>query len=125
MICIGILLALIVNIFVPAEHWPYMFMLSVPPALVLAMGMGYLCPETPSWLARRGRTEAAKAAAVRLWGASGAEQLGSGSEEAAEARSLSLAWVMPLPLLDVRLPPLHRPLARLPTCSPGHSAARP
>lgn len=84
MICIGILAALVVNVFVPSTAWRSMFFLSVIPASILAVGMIF-CPETPSWLSMKGERRAAEAVATKIWGVDGISQLSSPSTDETEA----------------------------------------
>jgi sugar porter (SP) family MFS transporter len=92
MICIGILAALIVNVFIPASSWRAMFVLSALPATLLAVGMAF-CPESPSWLSLQGESHAAEAVATKLWGEGGASQLGhTGVSEMLQSRERSPSW---------------------------------
>jgi len=65
-ICIGILGALCVNVILPATAWRTMFLLSIIPAILLAVGMA-ICPESPRWLANKGRKEDAHRVMQELW----------------------------------------------------------
>ena len=67
LITVGILVAYLVNLaFVGTPlGWRWMFGLGALPALVLLAGLGIL-PESPRWLLRQGRMEAAAAALERL-----------------------------------------------------------
>jgi MFS family permease len=73
-ICVGILGALVANVALPATSWRTMFGVAAVPAVLLAAGMA-LAPESPRWLASRGSSAAADAAAKRLWGPSGPAEL--------------------------------------------------
>ena len=46
MICIGILVALMVNVLIPATSWRTMMILAAVPAVILGLGMT-VCPESP------------------------------------------------------------------------------
>lgn len=74
MICIGILAALLINVALPVTQWRTMFATAAIPALVLALGM-LISPESPRWLASKGREASASAAAVKLWGLAGLAEL--------------------------------------------------
>jgi MFS family permease len=78
MICLGILAALLVNVALPVTDWRTMFNLAVIPAAILFVGM-LGCPESPGYLAAKGKREEAKVIARKLWGAGGAVQLGTGA----------------------------------------------
>lgn len=92
MICIGILAALLVNVFIPAASWRAMFVLSALPAALLAVGMAF-CPESPSWLSLQGESHAAEAVATKLWGENGTSQLGhTGVSEMLQSRESSPSW---------------------------------
>jgi sugar porter (SP) family MFS transporter len=78
MICLGILAALLVNVALPVTDWRTMFNLAVIPAAILFLGM-LGCPESPGYLAAKGKREEAKVVARKLWGAGGAVQLGAGA----------------------------------------------
>ncbi|KAK9825443.1 hypothetical protein WJX81_000012 [Elliptochloris bilobata] len=73
-ICVGIVAALVVNVVVPAQSWRSMFMLATVPAAALGLGM-LTAPESPVWLASKGRAAEADGAARRLWGPAAAGQL--------------------------------------------------
>lgn len=81
MICIGILAALLVNVFIPATSWRTMFLIAAVPAVLLGVGMGF-SPESPSWLSLMGQTEEAEDVALKLWGPDGPSQLGGAGENA-------------------------------------------
>lgn len=78
-ICIGIVSALVVNIYVPAAQWRAMFAVAAVPAALLGLGMAFVCPETPAHLRRKGRGAEAAAAADQLWGSGGSATLASES----------------------------------------------
>lgn len=66
MIVVGQLLAYLVNsLLAPTGSWQWMLGAAAIPGLMLAVGMWRL-PETPLWLARRGRTEEALGVAARV-----------------------------------------------------------
>ena len=69
-ITVGILLAYVVDFaFAKIEGWRWMFGLAVIPAAIFALGM--LClPESPRWLAMRGRSEGARSVLMQIRGAS-------------------------------------------------------
>ena len=72
-ICVGLALALLAGVpLSPANAstwWRVMFALAALPAVATAGAMASgICPESPSWLAARGRTAEAEAAARKLWG---------------------------------------------------------
>ncbi len=65
-ITLGILLAYIVDYaFASIQGWRWMFGLAVVPAAIFALGMFFL-PESPRWLAKRGRHDAARAILSRI-----------------------------------------------------------
>jgi MFS transporter, SP family, galactose:H+ symporter len=65
-ITVGILLAYLVDYaFADSQGWRWMFGLAVIPAAIFALGM-YFLPESPRWLIRRGRQEAARAILSRI-----------------------------------------------------------
>ena len=65
-ITLGILLAYIVDYaFASVQGWRWMFGLAVVPAAIFALGMFFL-PESPRWLAKRGRLDAARAILSRI-----------------------------------------------------------
>jgi SP family galactose:H+ symporter-like MFS transporter len=69
-ITVGILLAYVVDYaFAKIEGWRWMFGLAVIPAAIFALGMLYL-PESPRWLAMRGRSEGARSVLMRIRDAS-------------------------------------------------------
>jgi sugar porter (SP) family MFS transporter len=69
-ITVGILLAYIVDYsFAGIQGWRWMFGLAVVPAVVFAVGMLFL-PESPRWLAKRGRRADARAVLARIRGVS-------------------------------------------------------
>lgn len=69
-ITLGILLAYLVDYaFSSIQGWRWMFGLAVLPAGIFALGMMFL-PESPRWLAKRGRLNAARAILSRSRGAS-------------------------------------------------------
>jgi sugar porter (SP) family MFS transporter len=76
LICVGILMALVVNVSIPATAWRTVFALALVPAGLLGLGM-FFCPESPTWLAMSGRRSEAESTARRLWGSGGLTQLGS------------------------------------------------
>jgi hypothetical protein len=72
---IGMLTAYVVNlVFSASGDWRAMFWVGVVPAVVLALGATRL-PESPSWLAGRGRTDEAREVLGSVAGAEGAEQV--------------------------------------------------
>ncbi|KAF6256041.1 general substrate transporter [Scenedesmus sp. NREL 46B-D3] len=81
MICVGILVALLVNVALPVTDWRLMFNLAAAPAIILLLGM-LAAPESPTYLANKGRRDEAVAVATKLWGRSGASQLGAGGAKA-------------------------------------------
>jgi len=81
-ICIGILGALCVNVWLPVSEWRSMMMLSAIPAALLGVGMLFM-PESPRWLWTQTKSEEAKKAAVTLWGSE--EELMNSSRGGAEA----------------------------------------
>ena len=69
-ITVGILLAYIVDYaFAAIQGWRWMFGLAVVPATIFGLGMLFL-PESPRWLARRGRHDKARAMLMRIRGTS-------------------------------------------------------
>jgi SP family galactose:H+ symporter-like MFS transporter len=65
-ITLGILLAYVVDYaFARIQGWRWMFGLAVVPAAIFALGMFFL-PESPRWLAKRGRLDAARAILSRI-----------------------------------------------------------
>ncbi len=65
-ITIGILVAYIVDYaFARIQGWRWMFGLALVPAAIFALGMFFL-PESPRWLAKRGRHDAARAILSRI-----------------------------------------------------------
>jgi len=65
-ITLGILLAYIVDYaFASIQGWRWMFGLAVVPAAIFAFGMFFL-PESPRWLAKRGRHDAARSILSRI-----------------------------------------------------------
>lgn len=92
MICVGILFALVVNVFVPASSWRSMFFIATIPAILIGFGMLF-CPESPSWLALRGEQHAAEAVATKLWGPNGTSQLGMEKEPgASDLKETKPSW---------------------------------
>lgn len=81
MICLGILAALLVNVALPVTDWRLMFNLAAAPAIILLLGM-LGAPESPTYLANKGKRDEAVAVATKLWGRSGASQLGAGGAKA-------------------------------------------
>ncbi len=73
-ICLGILAALLAGLPLAADPswWRVMFGAAALPAVALFALAGAI-PESPAWLARSGRGSDAAAAALRLWGAAGAD----------------------------------------------------
>jgi sugar porter (SP) family MFS transporter len=91
-ICTGILVALIAGLPL-ATHpgaWRAMFLVATLPAAALFVLAGTMLPESPTWLARAGRSAEADAAATRLWGAD-APELGSSASDASAGGSSSWA----------------------------------
>lgn len=68
-ICIGILGALVAGLPLAGNPtwWRTMFWLAIIPTLALAGGMGW-APESPRWLFKQGKIEAARISVSRLWG---------------------------------------------------------
>ena len=67
-ITVGILVAYIVDYaFAPIQGWRWMFGLAVVPAAIFGLGMLFL-PESPRWLATRGRLDDARATLMRIRG---------------------------------------------------------
>ncbi len=65
-ITLGILLAYLVDYaFAAIQGWRWMFGLAVVPAAIFALGMIFL-PESPRWLAGRGRRDAARSILARI-----------------------------------------------------------
>src|SRR5271155_2099490 len=65
-ITLGILLAYLVDYaFASIQGWRWMFGLAVVPAAIFAFGMFFL-PESPRWLAKRGRHDEARMALTRI-----------------------------------------------------------
>lgn len=65
-ITVGILVAYLVDYaFADIQGWRWMFGLAVIPAAIFLLGMVFL-PESPRWLVRRGRQEAARAILSRI-----------------------------------------------------------
>jgi SP family galactose:H+ symporter-like MFS transporter len=65
-ITLGILLAYLVDYaFARIQGWRWMFGLAVVPAAIFALGMLFL-PESPRWLVKRGRLDAARAILSRI-----------------------------------------------------------
>jgi sugar porter (SP) family MFS transporter len=91
MICIGILAALVVNVFIPSTSWRVMFFIAAVPAILMGGGM-FFCPESPSWLSLKGESHAAEAVAMKLWGEEGLSQLGDAGSKPLEARESSPSW---------------------------------
>ena len=72
-ITIGILLAYVVDYaFAKVQGWRWMFGLATIPAVIFGLGMLFL-PESPRWLAGRGRYDAARAVLERIRGTSNIE----------------------------------------------------
>lgn len=91
MICIGILAALTVNVFIPSTSWRSMFFLATFPAVLLGAGMVF-CPESPSWLSLKGESHAAESVAIKLWGEEGISQLGGLGKESVQGTEKSPSW---------------------------------
>lgn len=66
-ICIGILVALLVNVVLDPIKWQSMFAIAVIPAAALGLGM-LLCPESPRWLSSKGKNADASNVMMKLWG---------------------------------------------------------
>lgn len=67
-ITVGILVAYLVDYaFAAIQGWRWMFGLAVVPAVIFGLGMLFL-PESPRWLAKRGRYDQARAMLVRIRG---------------------------------------------------------
>ena len=65
-ITVGILLAYLVDYaFAAIEGWRWMFGLALVPAAIFAVGMLFL-PESPRWMAKRGRPDAARSILLRI-----------------------------------------------------------
>ena len=72
-ITLGILLAYLVDYaFARIQGWRWMFGIALVPAAIFGIGMLFL-PESPRWLARRGRNDAARAILARIRGTSNVE----------------------------------------------------
>jgi SP family galactose:H+ symporter-like MFS transporter len=72
-ITVGILLAYVVDYaFAKVQGWRWMFGLATIPAVIFGLGMLFL-PESPRWLAGRGRYDAARAVLARIRGTSNIE----------------------------------------------------
>jgi sugar porter (SP) family MFS transporter len=72
-ITLGIVLAYFVDyILAPSERWRLMFGVAVVPALIFAAGM-YFLPESPRWLVKSGRRQAALAVLSRIRGSDDVE----------------------------------------------------
>ncbi|KAF5832364.1 general substrate transporter [Dunaliella salina] len=78
-ICIGILAVLCVNVALPVTQWRSFFLLGAVPAVLLGLGMLAVCPESPRWLASKGRNAEAESAARSLWGPGGVSELSGGA----------------------------------------------
>jgi len=73
-ITLGILLAYIVDYaFARVQGWRWMLGLAVVPAGIFALGMFFL-PESPRWLAKRGRPDLAREILLRIRDAAGAAE---------------------------------------------------
>lgn len=109
-ITLGILLAYLVDYaFAGIQGWRWMFGLAVVPAAIFALGMMFL-PESPRWLAKRGRHDEARKALSRIRGASAAEaelqEIDSSlslSEEHGNWRDLLIPSLRPALLLGIGL----------------------
>jgi sugar porter (SP) family MFS transporter len=72
-ITVGIVLAYIVDYaLAPAAAWRWMFGLAIVPAVIFGAGMWFL-PESPRWLGKSGRHEAARAVLERIRGTADVE----------------------------------------------------
>jgi SP family galactose:H+ symporter-like MFS transporter len=75
LITIGLLAAYLINaVFSGSGDWRAMFWVGAIPSVALALGALRL-PESPAWLARRGRTDDAKAMISSVAGPDGADQV--------------------------------------------------
>eukprot|EP00879_Flechtneria_rotunda_P004066 GHRR01004311.1.p1 GENE.GHRR01004311.1~~GHRR01004311.1.p1 ORF type:complete len:567 (+),score=130.75 GHRR01004311.1:244-1944(+) len=89
MICVGILAALLVNVALPVSDWRTMFNLATIPAGLLFLGM-LGSPESPAYLASKGRKNEAMQVATKLWGThGGAAQLGAAAAEKSTTKAES------------------------------------
>ena len=96
-ICTGILIALVAGLPLATYPgaWRTMFMAATVPAAALFVLAGSMLPESPTWLARAGRSAEANAAATRLWGADAAEESSGASDTSAGGGSSWAALVSP------------------------------
>ncbi|QDZ23279.1 MFS general substrate transporter [Chloropicon primus] len=69
-ICLGIVLGLLANLVYAPHQWRAMFGIAAVPGALLALLAATFLPETPAFLASRGKVDEAEKQALRLWGES-------------------------------------------------------
>lgn len=110
MITVGILIAYIVDYSLASHQaWRWMVGLAILPSVVLMVGMFFM-PETPRWLVKRGRTDEARQALMRVRGTNQVDteledvRSVEDAEEQTEDRSLlRQRWVRPALVVAIGL----------------------
>jgi len=86
-ICSGILVAQVINLLLAVEQWRMMMAFAAVPATILILGMAFICPESPRYLASKGKTAEAKKSAEWLWGLGAGDSVSVSTDEGASSES--------------------------------------